>query len=140
MAVQATAGRGTSVGMKTHALHNSVVVLNRVLDVASFIMAMVGLTAITAKVVGWKGDPVALFLRLPLFALILCCIAVSGISAEVVALTVRACLPSRARHSERTRFGLLVVLWILFVVVQITFLIRYQQPLQQWWGASGGFF
>jgi hypothetical protein len=126
--------------MKKHPLRNFVLVLNRVLDVAGFITVAVVLTAITAKVVGWKGDPVALFLRLPLFIMIPCCIAISGISAEVVALTLRTCLPSRARQSERTRFGLLVVLWILFAVIQITFLIQYQQPLQQWWQASGGFF
>jgi hypothetical protein len=126
--------------MKTQSLRNFDVVLNRVLDVAGFITMAVVLTAIVAKLVGWKGDPVALFLRLPLSVLIACDIAISGISAEVVALTLRACLPSRARHSERTRFGLLVVLWILFAVVQITFLIRYQQPLQQWWRTSGGFF
>jgi phosphoglycerol transferase MdoB-like AlkP superfamily enzyme len=114
--------------------------VNRVLDVACFIMGAVGLTAITAKLVGWKGDPVALFLRLPPFALILSCIVISGISAEIVALPLRACLPSRVRRSERTRFGLLIVLWILIAVIQITFLVRYHQPLQQRWRASGGFF
>ena len=126
--------------MKTHALRNFVVVLNRVLDVAGFIIMAAVLTAIVAKLVGWKGDPVALLLRLPLFALIPCCIAISGIAAEVVALTIRACLPFGARWSERRRFLLLIVLWILFAVNQITFLIRYLQPLQQWWRASGGFF
>jgi hypothetical protein len=109
--------------MKTHALRNLVVVLNRILDVACFIMGAVVLTAIMAKWLGWKGDPVALLLRLPLFALIPWCVAISGISAEVVALTIRACLPFGARWSERTRFRLLIVLWILFAVIQITFLI-----------------
>jgi len=126
--------------MKTHALRNFVVSVNRVLDVACFIMGAAVLTAVAAKLVGWKGDPVALFLRFPLFVLIPCCIAISGISAEVVALTIRACLPSMGRRSERTRFGLLIVLWILFAVIQITFLMRYHPPLQQLWRASGGFF
>jgi hypothetical protein len=124
--------------MKRQSLRNFVVALNRVLDVAGFIMMMVGLTAITAKVLGWKGDPVALFLRLPLFVLVPCCIAIGGISAEVVVMTLRACPSFGARWSERTRFRLLIVLWILFAVIQITFLIRYHQPLQQWWRASGG--
>lgn len=128
------------VGMKKHPFRNFVVALNKALDVAGFIIMAAVLTAVVAKFVGWKGDPVALFLRLPLFALILCCIAISGICAEVVASTLRVFLPSRARQSERTRFGLLVVLWVLFAVIQIAFLIQYQQPLQQWWRASGGFF
>ncbi len=126
--------------MKKQPLRNSVVAVNRGLDVAGFIMVAVVLTAIMAKLVGWKGDPVALFLRLPLFALIPCCIAISGISAEVVVETLRACLPANARGTERTRFRLLIELWILFALIQITFLIRYHQPLQQWWQASGGFF
>ncbi len=81
--------------MKKHPLRNFVVALNRVLDVTGFIMMAAVLTAIVAKLVGWKGDPVALFLRLPLFALIPCCIAIGGISAEVVVMTLRACFPFR---------------------------------------------
>lgn len=100
--------------------------MSRVLDVAGLIMVVVVLTAITAKVLGWKRDPVTVFLRLPLFALIPCCIVISGISAEIIVLTFRGGFPSIARWNERTHFRLLVLLWILFAVSQIAFLIRFR--------------
>ena len=112
--------------MKTQPLPDSVVALNRILNIAGLIMTGVVLAAIGAKLLGWIRDPLALLLRLPLLALIPCLIVISGISAEIVVMTRRGCLPSGANWSERTHFRSFVVLWILFAVSQIVFLIRFR--------------
>ena len=114
--------------MKTRIIRNAV--LNRVLDVAGFIAAVVVLTAFAAKSLGWKGDPIAALLRLPSYVLVPCfivfSIVISGISAEIIVLTFRGCFPAVARWGDRTHFRLLVVLWILFAATQIAFLIWFR--------------
>ena len=109
---------------KTQTLRNTA--LNRVLDGAGFILLAVGLAAIAAKLLGWKGDPIGVVLRLPLLVLIPCCIIVSGISAEILVLVFREGFPSVARWSERVHFRLLIALWILVAVCQIAFVIWFR--------------
>ena len=111
--------------MKTQALPDSLAALNKIMYVVGSVLMAIVFGAFVANLFGWIRDPFALLLELPLFVLMPCSIVVSGVSAEIVVLIIRALPSLGVNWSERTYVRLLAVLWILFAASQIIFLVRF---------------